>query len=323
MPAEDRKRVMDLCAFLLNIVSSTGIIMVNKRLMSPPPVGCDFKYATTLCGLHYLFTMGVASAIEWWNKPTEREQKAAEQDSEGEKKGLGVPLLKIVVFVIIADMSIIGMNMSLMLNTVGFYQVSKLAMIPATALFELVFQKKEFSARVLLCIFTVLAGVGIATVTDVQFSWGGAMAALIGLLTTAGQQVMINQLQKQYNITASALMAQTSPMQAATMLLLGPWVDEVLTGGSKVWEYEYHIPATTMLMVSCAFAGLVNISQYMCIGRFTAVTFQVLGHVKTVLVLTLGFLLFDAVITAKNILGIVIAVGGMVAYGNATLKKPT
>ena len=45
-------------------------------------------------------------------------------------------------------------------------------------------------------------------------------------------------------------------------------------------------------MLSCVIAVGVNLSQFICIGRFTAVSFQVLGHMKTVLVLILGFTLF-------------------------------
>lgn len=55
-------------------------------------------------------------------------------------------------------------------------------------------------------------------------------------------------------------------------------------------------------------------SQYLCIGRFSAVSFQVLGHMKTVCVLILGWILFDSALTAKNILGMMLAVLGMVIY---------
>lgn len=46
------------------------------------------------------------------------------------------------------------------------------------------------------------------------------------------------------------------------------------------------------IILSCLIAVGVNLSQFICIGRFTAVSFQVLGHMKTVLVLVLGFTLF-------------------------------
>lgn len=68
------------------------------------------------------------------------------------------------------------------------------------------------------------------------------------------------------------------------------------------------------ILLSCSLAVFCNVSQYLCIGRFSAVSFQVLGHMKTVCVLTLGWLLFDSELTFKNIMGMVIAVVGMVIY---------
>lgn len=47
------------------------------------------------------------------------------------------------------------------------------------------------------------------------------------------------------------------------------------------------------ITLSCIVAVGVNASQFICIGRFSAVTFQVLGHMKTILVLVLGFLFFN------------------------------
>lgn len=68
------------------------------------------------------------------------------------------------------------------------------------------------------------------------------------------------------------------------------------------------------IILSCSLAVFCNVSQYLCIGRFSAVSFQVLGHMKTVCVLTLGWLLFDSELTFKNIMGMVIAIVGMVVY---------
>lgn len=68
------------------------------------------------------------------------------------------------------------------------------------------------------------------------------------------------------------------------------------------------------ILLSCTLAVFCNVSQYLCIGRFSAVSFQVLGHMKTVCVLTLGWLLFDSALTFKNITGMIIAVVGMIIY---------
>jgi hypothetical protein len=66
-------------------------------------------------------------------------------------------------------------------------------------------------------------------------------------------------------------------------------------------------------------------SQYLCIGRFSATSFQVLGHMKTVCVLILGWILFDSALTIKNILGMLLAIMGMVVYSWAmeSEKKAT
>ena len=44
--------------------------------------------------------------------------------------------------------------------------------------------------------------------------------------------------------------------------------------------------------VSCLFALGVNISNYLVLGQTSPLTYQVLGHLKTVLIIVLGFLVF-------------------------------
>lgn len=68
------------------------------------------------------------------------------------------------------------------------------------------------------------------------------------------------------------------------------------------------------IFFSCGLAVFCNASQYMCIGRFSAVSFQVLGHMKTVCVLILGWIFFDSALTIKNLSGMALTVAGMVTY---------
>jgi hypothetical protein len=57
------------------------------------------------------------------------------------------------------------------------------------------------------------------------------------------------------------------------LLVVGPWVDLAVTA-RWVLGYEANVPALSCLAASCAVAVAVNISQFMCLGRFSAVTFQ-------------------------------------------------
>ncbi|KAL6576053.1 UDP-rhamnose/UDP-galactose transporter 6 [Orobanche hederae] len=75
------------------------------------------------------------------------------------------------------------------------------------------------------------------------------------------------------------------------------------------------------IVLSCAIAIGTNLSQFICIGRFTAVSFQVLGHMKTILVLTLGFLFFGKEgLNLHVVVGMMVAIVGMIWYGHASSR---
>lgn len=63
-------------------------------------------------------------------------------------------------------------------------------------------------------------------------------------------------------------------LQGVLLLCCGPWIDHIVSGN---WVGNY-IPtpeALLWLMASCLMALGVNVSQFMCLGRFSAVTFLV------------------------------------------------
>lgn len=62
--------------------------------------------------------------------------------------------------------SIAFMNLNLSYNSVGFYQLSKLACIPVTIVIERVYYGKTVSTPILLTLIPITVGVGFATVND-------------------------------------------------------------------------------------------------------------------------------------------------------------
>ena len=164
----------------------------------------------------------------------------------------------------------------------------------------------------------------------------------------------VHSLQKKYSLGSFDLLAHTAPVQATSLLLAGPIVDFWLTE-KKVTQYEFSTSSVVrkhffyakyecekvdfklkitdgkcfggfvffqfFIILSCIIAVGTNLSQFICIGRFTAVTFQVLGHMKTVLVLILGFFLFGREgMNLQVVLGMMLAILGMIWYGNASSK---
>ncbi|KAI8004299.1 UDP-rhamnose/UDP-galactose transporter 5 [Camellia lanceoleosa] len=296
----EKKASIDAAAWMFNVVTSVGIIIVNKALMAT----YGFSFATTLTGLHFVTTTLMTIVLRWlgYIQPSQ------------------LPLPDLLKFVLFANFSIVGMNVSLMWNSVGFYQIAKLSMIPVSCLLEVVLDKIRYSRDTKLSISVVLLGVAVCTVTDVSVNAKGFIAALIAVWSTALQQYYVHYLQRKYSLGSFNLLGHTAPAQAASLLILGPFVDYWLTT-KRVNAYDYSTISLAFIILSCTIAVGTNLSQFICIGRFTAVTFQVLGHMKTILVLILGFLFFGKEgLNLQVVIGMFIAVLGMVWYGNASSK---
>lgn len=66
--------------------------------------------------------------------------------------------------------------------------------------------------------------------------------------------------------------------------------------------------------MSCGIAVSVNFSTFLVIGTTSPVTYQVLGHLKTCLILSFGYVLLKDPFTLRNLAGILIAIFGMGLY---------
>ncbi|ANM67048.1 Nucleotide-sugar transporter family protein [Arabidopsis thaliana] len=215
----DKKATLDAAAWMFNVVTSVGIIIVNKALMAT----YGFSFATTLTGLHFATTtlMTLVLRCLGYIQPSH------------------LPFTELLKFILFANFSIVGMNVSLMWNSVGFYQIAKLSMIPVSCLLEVVFDKIRYSRDTKLSIGLVLVGVGVCTVTDVSVNTKGFVAAFVAVWSTALQQYYVHYLQRKYSLSSFNLLGHTAPAQAATLLIVGPFLDYWLTD-KRVDMYDYN-----------------------------------------------------------------------------------
>ncbi|CAK9164097.1 unnamed protein product, partial [Ilex paraguariensis] len=275
-------------------------------------------------------------------------------------------------FGILNGTSIGLLNLSLGFNSVGFYQMTKLAIIPCTVLLETLFFRKIFrlslhfnlsltvasmfpdlkkdsqvyadgnvpdtlglvsgicpvvfeSRNVQLSLTILLLGVGIATVTDLQLNALGSVLSMLAVVTTCVAQIvslaetltsgsqMTNTIQKKFKVSSTQLLYQSCPYQAITLFISGPFVDGLLTN-QNVFAFKYTPQVLAFIVLSCLISVSVNFSTFLVIGKTSPVTYQVLGHLKTCLVLAFGYILLHDPFSWRNILGILVAVVGMIIY---------
>nr|AFK39471.1 unknown [Lotus japonicus] len=140
-----------------------------------------------------------------------------------------------------------------------------------------------------------------------------AHSIFLAVITTCVAQIMTNTIQKKYKVSSTQLLYQSCPYQAATLLISGPYLDKVLTN-LNVFAFKYTTEVTFVIVLSCLISISVNFSTFLVIGRTSPVTYQVLGHLKTCLVLAFGYIIVQDPFSWRNILGILVAMVGMIMY---------
>jgi len=189
------------------------------------------------------------------------------------------------------------------------------------------------SAKIKLALGILLAGVGVATVTDVDLRPLGLGFGLAAVGTTAVFQIWQGTKQKEFGISATQLQAGIAPWQSLQAL--------VVAGVTEMSCYSTTEPCDTavgffqsafagdarrqhtlwIVLATCFLALAVNLCSFGLIGRTSAITFQVVGHAKTCLVLIGGYLLFPAKLADSqqlynNVMGVSVAMIGVILYGH-------
>ncbi|XP_043706998.1 UDP-xylose transporter 3-like [Telopea speciosissima] len=293
MSESERFQLGTVGALSLSVVSSVSIVICNKALIST----LGFTFATTLTSWHLLVTF-CSLHVALWMKLFEHKPFDARA---------------VMGFGILNGISIGLLNLSLGFNSVGFYQMTKLAIIPCTVLLETLFFRKKFSRNVQFSLSILLLGVGVATVTDLQLNALGSILSLLAVATTCIAQIMTNTIQKRFKVSSTQLLYQSCPYQAMTLFIVGPFLDGLLTN-QNVFAFKYTPQVLVFIVLSCLISVSVNFSTFLVIGKTSPVTYQVLGHLKTCLVLAFGYALLRDPFSWRNIFGILIAVVGMILY---------
>ena len=276
-----------------NVCFTVGIVLANKYLFS----SLGFQFAVSLSSIHFAVTalatrfLYLAGMFEY------------------------VPLrTKDIMPLCIGSIgSVAFMNLNLSHNSVGFYQLSKLLCIPTTLLLQLLLHGKRVSPAVRNSLTLVLLGVGIVQVSDVSVNFIGTLYATTAVLSTAIAQIFTGSKQSELNVDHMQLLYHTAPIISIGMAALAPFLEPVW-GEDGFFSFEFSAEVLTFIALTSLFGVGVNLSNYFVIGKTSPVTYQVVGHLKTCLIIILGYLAFQKEISLKMAGGIFVALAGMIWY---------
>lgn len=301
-----------LIAGTLNLFASVSIILVNKQIASV----CGFHFILTLLCLNFLTTASVLEVLVQCGYLEVRH----------------LPPRDRWLIACMAMLTVLLNNASNEANSVGFYQITKLLIIPTVIGIErLGGVWRTYNGGIILSLLVASVGVAIATVSDFEVNLRGTILAGLSILLTAQYQIWQGGKQHEHGVSAMQITYSVGWPQvlvglaaALTLDVVFPRVKELLLlrrGG--LLEHEFYRADVMWIMACCGIAVGMNISTYALLGKVSPVTYQVLGQLKTCLIVGLGYVFFDAKAPALWLLvrfsGVGIAIVGITTY--AVLKN--
>lgn len=286
----------------LNFGSSVSLVVLNKLTMDK----YGFKFATTLTCFHLICTFLLLlltarlGVFEIKRLPVRDVAK------------LAAGTMGFITFT----------NLSLQYNSVGFYQVMKVMTTPTVVLIEALLYQKYLENTLKLSLLPVCLGVIITTVTDFRLNVVGTGYAIAGVIVTSFYQIWAGSLQRSLDCNALQLQTYVAPLAALFIMPLVPIFDNwSMNDLESIWFYNFTSKNMSIISVTGFFGFLVNISIFLVIGRSSPVSYNILGHCKTVVVLLSDYMLFGRPFTLKSSFGIVLTLIGVFWYTSLKLER--
>eukprot|EP00041_Stephanoeca_diplocostata_P024090 m.602766 g.602766 ORF g.602766 m.602766 type:complete len:338 (-) comp22451_c0_seq5:182-1195(-) len=292
---------------LFNVLSVTMIVVVNKKVFNEH----HFHFPLLLVLIHSIITflgLRIAAAFGAF------EMKSLPQWPR---------IVLAASFVFYNGASLINLNV----NTVGFYQISKILVTPMVMAMNYALYQEGTTTPVKMAVLVMLCGVTMATVTDVDVTAVGFAIGMTAVLGAAQQQILIGKMQKRLQASANQLLVTYTPFVIVMLAILSP-LDHVIqqdtpalgVGTYTTWFQQYgSAPALLTIFFSGCCGLLVSLSTFLMIGATSALTYNIVGHLKTVTILTMGVVVFGDSMSTKKLMGIALALTGVIWYSKIKL----
>jgi solute carrier family 35 protein E3 len=284
---------------MANVLSSVGLILTNKVIMGPP---FNFIYVFTLTSIHFLvtaLTMEIMALVHVFSRS-------------------GLTWTSSALMSTACALSVGLMNLSLRLNSLGFYQLCKLLGIPWLVVVQAIVYKMHTSCAIKISLAIILVGIALATIKHVHLNILGCIVGLSAVVVAIQFQIWQGRKQREYQLNAMQINhAQALPTFFVCAFLAIVTEFNSVDQNMSVSSHRWTLTEVKWITLSAVLAACVNLCSYGLIGNTSVITFQVVGHAKTVLILIASYFLYQEQTQLRwnNILGIAITLCGVIAYG--------
>ena len=188
----------------------------------------------------------------------------------------------------------------------------KLLLIPNQVCIYFFIFGHVFARRTLAALAVIIVGVGVATRAELQVNTDGLVAAAVAVAIVPVEQISFSTFQKRFGVSPVQLNEQISWIRAATSLLFSLWLEPGKIADLLTQPREQGFWMT--LLGSCVSAVGVNICTLAILGRTSAISFQVLGNVKTCIILLISHANSSRQMSFAELVGVAVALLGAWYY---------
>jgi len=281
-----------------NFVSAVGIIFLNKLIFR----SLTFDFPTTLSLLHYATSyagLELLRRLRVFSTP------------------MRAMTPRLWLLTVVVGLAPPLNNLSLKLNSVGFYTLAKLLVTPIIAAMEWLGEGKTVSVLRGLSLAGIALGVGVAAVAEVQLTLAGLVAVAAWLPVAALYKVHWSRAQKEDGWTTLPLMHRVLPYSMVWMALLAPATEVP----GAVLQFDFSPPAAFLLALSALAAFAVNYSGFLVLGACSPITHVVLGQVKSAALVLGGYTLFGQPYSQRAVIGSALALVSSTAYAMIAIRE--
>ncbi|MBA0707416.1 hypothetical protein Golax_019463 [Gossypium laxum] len=251
----ERQRIFGpLAALTFNLVVAVGIIFLNKWVLE----NVGFQFPVCLTVIHYAVSWALMASLNFFSI------LPASPSSE-------LAPLSLFTFGFVNSVSTGLANVSLKYNSVGFYQMAKIAITPLIVLAEFIWYKKRIAFSKVVALTVVSVGVAVATVTDLQFTFLGACVAMAWIIPSAVNKILWSNVQQQQKWTALAyvscspeliwqLMWKTTPITLVFLVFMIPLDPPGLLA------FHWSFSSTSAILMSAFLGFLLQWSSALTLG---------------------------------------------------------
>lgn len=286
----------------INTLATIGIVFTNKAIFSDPNL---VKMPVAFAAFHFACTSLTLFVVSQFGAFQPRRLKP----------------LQILPLCFAFCGNVILPNLSLAFSSVTFYQLVRILLTPGTAALNYLFYNTKISMAAGLAIIPICAGVGLTTYYDAlsvtserTTSIYGVVFALAGVTVSCVYTIWIGTFAKKYQVSSMQLLYNQAPWSVLLLLICVPFSDTI-----PVFS-EVSNNAWILVLMSGAFAILINISQFFIIHGTSALTSTIVGHMKTCSIVSLGWV-FGGKMSNMSLLGVIIALSGIFTYSAIQQKK--